>query len=288
MDYDDKLTSAGDLDKNHLRPESQSLSYSNTSPKLGAVYQLNDNHNVYLSYKHAFRAPTVGTLFRSGSSVNTTELEPVTSVSTEVGFRGNFDYQLNYEIALYDMETENDIVSVINGNSREVANAGKTSHKGIEIGLDAPLSDSFQLGISYTYTEQKYEDFAFNYFTRDCFCRREINFAGNDVAKAPKNQANIRLAYAPIYLDGFRSEIEWTDLGSYYINQTNTEQYDGHSLINWRNSYDLNDRVTFSFRITNLTDERYSTSTSNQVGSDVISYRPGAPRSIFAGIRASF
>ncbi len=284
----DNFLDADPADFSHRRPASQKITYENTSPKLGATYQYYSNHSLYLSHRYAFRAPTVGALFRPGSSQNTTELKPVTSVSSEVGLRGMFLERFEYEIAYYDMSVEDDIVSIISDGSRNTVNAGETSHKGIEIGFDWTIYDELTLGLSYTHTQQRYEDFSYVFFSRDCFCNQEINFASNDVARAPEDLVNLRLAYTPVALDGLRVELEWDSVGEYFTDQTNTQKYGGHDLVNLRASYDVSEYLSFYIRVANLSDdELYSTYTSNQVNDPDLSYRPGLPRSYFTGVRWS-
>ncbi|WP_406828270.1 TonB-dependent receptor [Microbulbifer sp. ARAS458-1] len=295
VDYEDQLGTPN-TDPSHFRPASQSRDYDNLSPKLGAVYKLSDSHQLYASYRRAFRAPTVGTLFRPGSSEGTTELEPVTSVSQEIGLRGIVAERVNYEVAVYDMTTENDIVSYISntdeGNDRKTTNAGETSHQGVEVSVQAPVGQQWQLGVSYAAMRQQYEDYSyvFSRFDPSCFCMvsENLNFAGNDISRAPESLANVTLAYTPEWLTGLRMELEWSHMGDYYTDETNTQQYAGHELFNLRATHDVGEDLSVYARLSNITDERYSTYTSNQVGDEDLSYRPGLPRSLFAGVRYRF
>ena len=284
VDYENFLP-ADPADFSHRRPASTSIDYSNTSPKFGAVYQYANDHQAYANYRYAFRAPTVGSLFRAGSSQNSTELEPVTSVSAEIGFRGQFGDDFDYELAFYEMNTEDDIVSVIRDASRLIVNAGETVHRGIELGLDYRINDEWQLGLSVTRTDQLYKDFTYVFFSRSCFCNQQINFAGNQVGKAPDNLANLRLAYTPRLLPEFKAELEWDSVGEYYTDETNTQTYDGHSLVNLRLNYRLSDQFDIYLRGANLNNTLYSTYTSNQVNDPDVSYRPGMPKSWFMGLR---
>ncbi|MBY6190295.1 TonB-dependent receptor [Microbulbifer agarilyticus] len=291
VDYADRLDTPNE-DPSHFRPASQGRDYDNLSPKLGAVYKLNDDHQLYASYRHAFRAPTVGTLFRPGSSTGTTELEPVTSVSQEVGLRGVVAEAVNYELAVYDMTTENDIVSYIEGDMRKTTNAGETSHKGVELSVQAPLGEEWQLALSYAAMQQEYKDYSyvFSQFSFACFCMvsENLNFAGNDIGKAPRTLGNLALAYTPAWLSGLRVELEWSHTGGYYTDETNTQEYAGHDLLNLRATHDFSNDLSVYTRLSNVTDERYSTYTANQVGDPDLSYRPGLPRSMFAGVRYRF
>lgn len=291
VDYTDKL--AGQVvDSQHLRPESDTLNFDRWSPKFGLVYQYTDQHNMYLNYRYAFRAPTIGDLFRPGSSVGSVDLDPVTSKSVELGFRGQFGHFFAYELAFYQMKVDNDIVSFIDGTDRKSINAGETEHRGIELTLQGNLTDELSFNLGWTYTEQEYKDFeyVFGYFSNDCFCfvQETRNYAGFDVGKAPRHMGSVSLAYKPSTLAGAYFEIEMEQIGRYYTDETNTAEYEGHRLVNFRASYDLTPAIEVYGRLMNITDKRYSTYTTNQVGNPDITYQPGKPFSVYAGIRWNF
>ncbi len=268
----------------HRRPQDQQVSFSEWSPKFGLVYHFNDQLTGYFNARHAFSIPSVGTLFRSGSTVNTDELEPISADSIELGVKGELASWFNYEIAVYQMDIEDDIISVVNGFERNVFNAGETQHRGIEISLQGALSDEWIYALAYSRTDQEYESFSYTC----CFPSQNVDVSGNDIGKAPQTVANLTLAYTPKIIEGLRVELEWEHLGEYYTDETNTADYDGHDLVNFRASYRVNAELEVYGRVQNLTDERYSTYTSNQVGDSDISYRPGTPRSVYAGVRYRF
>jgi iron complex outermembrane recepter protein len=268
----------------HQRPEDQTVKFSEWSPKLGLVYQLSDGQVVYFNARHGFSIPSVGTLFRSGSTRNTDQLEPISADSVELGLKGELASWLRYELAVYQMNIKDDIISVVNGFERNVFNAGETQHRGVEISLNGALGNEWVYAVAFSQTEQKYDTFSYTC----CFPSQNIDVSGNEIGKAPDTIANVSLAYAPKAIDGLRLEIEWEHLSEYYTDETNSAEYDGHDLMNFRASYRLNAELEFYGRVQNLTDERYSTYTSNQVGDNDISYRPGTPRSVYAGVRYTF
>ena len=290
VDYENNLTP--EISGRHIRPESQRVSYSHLSPKAAVVYKINELHQVYANYRHAFQAPSVGTLFRSGSSTNTTDLKPVKSDSIEIGYRGYVFDQIGFEAAIYYMEKNDDIVSIINSESDRVSlNAGETIHKGIELGLQTHLTPDVSLSTSFTYTEQTYGQFEYLYNCYSCappVINQILNFDGNDIGKAPKTLGNIALKYEPVAVHGLMLELELEHIGKYYTDETNTEEYNGHDLLNLRGRYLVNTQLEVYGRLQNLTDKRYSTYTSNQVGSSDIDYRPGLPLTLFAGLRYNF
>jgi len=268
----------------HLRPEDQDVSFDQVSPKFGLVYQFNEKYDTYFNYRHAFTIPSVGTLFRSGSTLNTDELEPIKAESLEIGFRGFVNAWFAYEIAVYHMTIEDDLVSVVNGSERNIYNAGETEHNGVELSFTGDITQELAYALAFTKTEQTYEKFSYTC----CFPRQNVDVSGNDVGKAPETIGNLTLAYEPMALEGLRMEVEWEHLGEYFTDETNTSTYDGHDLYNFRVSYRANDNFEVYGRVQNLTDELYSTYTSNQVGDPDISYRPGLPRSFYAGVRLTF
>ena len=285
VDYTNQLDAP--VDTSHIRPESQSVNYSHLSPKASVIYNISDRHDVYANYRHAFRAPSVSKLFRSGSNADTENLKPVNTDSLELGMRGLLGGAMSYELAVYYMEKTNDIVSIQNDEGRFSTNAGKTIHQGIELGLNGELSQDFSFSTALSVSEQTYGKFEYLYSCRDC--ESEIlNFDGNYVDKAPASLGNIALRYEPVKVYGLMVELEMEHVGEYYTDQTNTNKYSGHQVVNVRSSYQATAQLQFYGRLQNLLDERYSTYTSNKVRTDVIEYRPGAPLSLFAGVRFSF
>lgn len=290
VDYHDNLaagvaeTQAGMGGFTHLRPDSQNLSWDSFSPKLGLTYDLTKTHGLYANYRHSFRVPAIGQLFRSGSSTNTTDLDPVQTDSFEIGARGQWFGWLNYDAAIYHMVVKNDIVSYIDtvSNDRKVTNAGETEHQGIELGFNGTITSEISFQTAWSFTNQKYSDYTAIYG----FPPTEINYGGNDVGKAPSTMGNVSIQYRPSYLAGSAFEAEWEHLGQYYTDETNTQEYGGHDLFNLRASYNVTESVQFYGRVMNVADKLYSTYTSNQVGSSDVSYRPGLPRTLYIGFKA--
>lgn len=270
----------------HKRAVSQNISYDHLSPKLGLIYKYANNHNTYFNYRHAFRVPSIGQLFRSGSSANTTELDPVKSDSFEVGFRGKLFKRLNYDAAVYHMIVRDDIVSIVDLSDHKVQNAGKTKHQGIELGLNSDITSQWSFRTSWTYTNQEYEEF--KAIVGGGGHASTTSYNGFDIGKAPEILGNLAITYKPNFIKGLVIEAEWEHLGEYFTDETNTAKYGGHNLFNLRANYELSERIELYGRILNIGDKLYSTYTSNQVGDSDILYRPGIPRTFYFGLRTKF
>ncbi len=271
-DYDNKLSATNAGFKR--RPESTSVDFDHVSPKLGASYAFSDTLNGFASYRNTFRAPGERQLFRQGSAANTIDLKPVVADSYEVGVRGAAGSG-RYEVSVYHMTKEDDIVNFINTNTgvRETQNAGETLHKGIELAYQQPIADQLELNLAYSYAKHTYEQWS---------PRTGLDYAGNEISSAPRQIGDVRLAWRAPALNGGRVELNWSHLGKYWLDDENTHQYDGHDLLHLRANYMLNTQLELFARVENITDERYATGAGySQFGGE--EYAPGLPRTVYAG-----
>ena len=281
-DYENNLT---DIDTgNHRRPEDTDVEYQHLSPKLGMTYAINDQLNTFASYRHAFRVPSQSQLFRQGKATNTVKLDPVKVDNYEIGLRGNTISKVNYEISVYYMVKEDDILTFKHADgSSETMNAGKTLHQGIETGLTAPLSNDIDLAVSYAYTEFTYEDWKPN---------STIDYSDNQLEAAPRDIGNVALGYHPSQLNGGKVELELSHLGQYWMDQANTETYKGHQLLNIRFNYPVTPEFKVSARILNLEDKTYATNSTYKPAAygnpETFEYSPGMPRTAYVSASYSF
>ncbi|HCY18881.1 MAG TPA: hypothetical protein DHU69_03790 [Deltaproteobacteria bacterium] len=103
------------------------------------------------------------------------------------------------------------------------------------------------------------------------------------MSAAPRQNLNIRLDYTPEFLNGGLMELEWVHLGSYWMDDENTEKYDGHDLINARASYNLTPLWELYAKVLNLMDKAYADRASKSGSSEAL-YAPGQPQTFFAGV----
>ena len=275
-----------------LRPASQTLSYQKFSPKFGAVWLVSDSQQLYLNQRSAFRVPSVGQVFRPGSSRDSTALKPVAAQSTELGWRGQFAGQIAIDLAYYQLRIKDDVVSFIDGNDRKVTNAGKTNHDGVEAAIRVQLTPELNLNSGWTWTKQQYDDFSYVFSCFPPACSRPItetrNYSGFDVGKAPKQLGQISLQYNPSWMQAVELEMQWQKIGRYFTDETNTASYPGHHLIDLRLNYQISGQWRLYGRLMNLQDRTYSSYTSNQVGNPQLEYRPGMPRTLILGSQYQF
>ena len=262
----------------HRRPADTNVSYSHMSPKLGAVYKFTGSFNGFVSYKNAFRVPSQSQLFRQGKTENSVGLKPVNVDSYETGVRWAPSRDTGVEISIYQMEKRDDIVSyTYPDKSSELNNAGKTMHKGVELGAKTRLADWASVNVSASWAEHTYEDWS---------PKEGVDYSGNEIPSAPNLVASAWLTLTPDFLGGGSLELEYVKLGEYWMNNENTEKYDGHNLFNLRVGYAVGAYKIYG-RVMNITDERWATAASySQRGGR--EFAPGSPLSFVGGFTYSF
>jgi outer membrane receptor protein involved in Fe transport len=162
-------------------------------------------------------------------------------------------------------------------------NAGKTLHRGVEVGLHTPTNKPLSLSVSYSYAKHNYEDWKPS---------DTVDYSGNEMSSAPREIANTRLNYRAKLLQGANLELEWVHLGSYWMDDANTHKYPGHDVFNIRGNLALNKTFQLFARIMNITNKRYATSSAYKPPAfgkpEQFEYAPGMPRTVYAGIRLQF
>ena len=97
---------------------------------------------------------------------------------------------------------------------------------------------------------------------------------------APRVLGNARLTWTPLARG--RVLLEWSKVGSYWLDAANTTKYEGHDLLNLRGNWDLTRHVAAFASLYNLTDERYADSAS--ISSSTPVFSPGLPRTFTVGV----
>jgi outer membrane receptor protein involved in Fe transport len=266
----------------HRRPADTAVSYRRLSPKAGVTVDAGHGINVYGSYRQGFRAPSQGQLFQQNSAANTVDLKPVRVESYEVGTRGEVGKRLAYQLAAYDMRIRDDIITYTTpSNQREATNAGQTRHRGVEASVGAAILPRLRLDASWSVASHRYVEWNPSATT---------SFAGKDVPQAPRDLGSVLLTWSPRALGGGRLAAEWSHTGRYAMDDDNVQSYGGHEVVNLHANYVLlSGRAELFARAVNVFDRKYAELASynqfERVAADRFQYNPGAPRSVFAGVK---
>jgi len=269
----------------HRRPDDTSVDYSHLSPKLGITVDVLPTMNVFASYRHGFRTPSQGQLFQQNSAANTVGLKPVKVDSYETGIRGQIGSRVLYQLSAYNMKMTDDILTFVTpANTREAVNAGATSHKGVEVGMGVAVLRDLRIDAAYSNSTQKYITWVPRESANPA---QRVDFSGNLIEVAPHTLANLLVTYSPRILGGGRAAVEWTSVGRYAMNPENTHFYSGYRVANLHFNMMPRANTELFARMINITDRKYG-EVVNYDAFQKEQFTPGAPRSVFAGLRYSW
>ena len=250
--------------------------FKKASPQLGVVWNITPKMDVYSNWSQGFVPPEVSSLY--GANLVTPDLDAATFNNIDAGLRFKLlDDRLDGEITVYRLQGKDEVISYTKAdNTREPRNAGKTLHQGIEIGGTWKISDAYdqRVKVSGSIAQHEYEEFQPS---------PVLNYSGNTMPSSPKSFGTIEYQIKPI--PELLVSAEGVYVGSYWINDANTEKYNGHTLLNLRANYRNNGYEVFG-QILNATDVHYAESTS--FSNNQVSYTPAAPRTYLLGLRYHF
>ena len=245
------------------------------TPKLGLVQEWSKSLSSYINLSEGARAPQVSDLYELQNKQVVGQVEAEHVNSAEIGTRGTLE-GITFDVTGYWMNKNHYFYRAADGTN---VPDGKTLHRGLELGLTAPLAYGFDVGFSGTYARHTYA------FSRPDSTAINSVTKGSDMPEAPHTIANARLGYT--LSPGTRAELEWVHMGAYYLDNADTHSYGGHELLNLRATAKLNDWLSLHGKIMNLTDRPYADRAAITT-TGINQYFPGAPLTVIGGLTARF
>lgn len=231
------------------------------TPYAGLVYNLNDNHSVYVSYTSIFKP-------QDKQDASGSFLDPITGDNYEAGIKGEyFDKRLNASLSVFRIEQENvaeEIAGVFVPGSTDSAYravAGVVS-KGFELDINGEITDNWNVGFGIA-----------NFEAEDA--------NGNKVqTKSSRTMANLFTKYT---LEKFGFGVGFNYRSKTYTGSGATEiTQDAYVLTNAMISYAMDKHTKFQLNVNNIFDKKYY----EGIGSDSMVY--GAPLNAMFSVKYSF
>jgi len=262
------------------------VTYTNTSPVAGITFKVTPTLNIYANYGRGFETPTFAeTTYSDASSGAGPNLSMVPSKSKnyEIGLKTFVTSNTRINVALFKVDTKNEIVVVANsGSQNQYDSTANTERKGIEFSLDSRLPYNFNFYQTYTYLDSEFK----NSFTNTV---GGFVAAGNRLSGVYKNTAYTELSWKYPALN-FSSAIEniyFSDVHGYDSNAASNKA-DAFSIVNLRaslkQSYNNWNFSEFA-RAENVFDEKY---VGNVRVNNSATFEPGAPRNYTLGVTTSY
>ena len=251
--------------------------FNDFSPRVGAVVKLSESTNLYGNISKGIQTPTEGEFSENP------DLELVEVENYEVGVKLRHS-RCSLETALYYSPVKNEIVKVVQEDGdTEYSNAGRTRKIGFELTGSLELIPRLTLGAAYSFTHYTFEEFTET--IRVGASTQNIDRSGNRLPYIPEHQYSVFAAYR--HPSGLKFKLQSHTWGSYYIDNANTEKYEGYAFITgvmigyeWK-AFDI------GLNIDNLFDERYAVEVEKD-SSGKNRYTPAAPRSFILRVSYNF
>lgn len=248
-------------------------SYDLWAPKASLQYALSPISRVYASVSAAQQAPTDSELSANQDYTGIPDLKASTAVQYEVGYKLNHA-RLTATAALYQIDLSDEIVSVKENTITYYVNAGQTRKRGVELSTAYQMFTTFSLGGSLALQDYEYVRYE----------NAGVDYSGNQVRFIPAQQYSV---FADYQTGGWQARYEALGFGDYYIDDANSEKYDGYKMVsNVMLSY-RHEAHKIQLNVNNLFDMRYAEEVSKDTRGKY-SYTPGAPRNIQVNYRYQF
>jgi iron complex outermembrane receptor protein len=263
--------------------ESGKISFKNTSPVAGLVYEVNPSLNLYGNIGKGFETPTFAELAYQNNNVPGLNfaLQPSTSVNTELGVKAFLPGGQRLTFAVYHIETKNEIVvDTAAGGRNTFKNASRTTRNGAELSWAARTLETLDLLAALSFIDARYQD-GFTSGTPPVSVS-----AGNYLPGVPRQTFYGEARWAPLG-PSFSTALELRYAGRIYTTDANTESAESYTVVNWRVVFEQRAsdwRLSEFLRVDNLFDRNYIGSVI--VGDANRPFEPAPRRNFIVGINA--
>ena len=277
-------------------------------PGIGLTYAPTNKYTFFAGVHRGFAPPQISDAITGAFSTGPTtinDLNPELSWNYEMGLRSTPVQWLGYEVTLFEMDFQNQIVSqsAAGGVGSTLTNGGRTKQKGIEFAAKADLLDmvtgqnndqDITMDFNYTWVvEAKFKGARNSTITGDQLLPGEatvVSVSGNRLPYAPKHMLTAGLGYTNRPF-GFNARIEAQCLSDMFGDDRNTVNptpnglrgvVSGWCVMNAAvNQYVKPIKTTFFVVGKNLLDQLYMADRTRGI-------YPGLPLMVQAGARWTF
>ncbi|MEP7344161.1 MAG: TonB-dependent receptor [Gemmatimonadaceae bacterium] len=254
-----------------------SRSLSALTPMVGLNWRPVSLASFYLNYAESFETPTTTELANQpdGKGGLNRELQPQRGRTYEAGAKGALWDRLRYDVALYRVRTEDELIpfEVPNSNGRRFfRNAGATTRRGAEVAINTDAGP-VTLGGTWNALRYVYEDYV--------VLGRSFN--GKRVpGVAPVTWS----AHATTRATWGVAAVEWQHAAKTAADDANANYADGYTLVNVRAGLRWGARygIEPSAGIDNVFDHHYAANIVTNAARSRF-FEPGTARTVWVGVR---
>ena len=221
---DDRFLANGD--------DSGSARYNAINPTAGVVFRPSSSSSLYASYGRGFETPTLNELaYRpDGSAGFNTALEPARSNNYEIGAKAAWSRALRGTVAVFSVDTENDIVVRTNAGGRSTfGNAAATRRRGVEASVGWDPLPAWSMYGSLSAIRAEFSEPFLTCTAAPCTQPTIVVPAGNRLPGVPSYTAYLETKYR---LQGTDIALEMRAQSSLPVDDRATDAGPGYAVFN--------------------------------------------------------
>ena len=235
------------------------LKFEELTPMASAMFTLSPDLNVYASYSRGFKSGGFSQRVFPPLPV-IPEFGPETVEVFELGFKyTGFDNQLRLNGAVFQSDYEDIQVNVLLGVAPITANAAEATIRGFELELSAAPTENLAIDAGIGYLDAEYTKIGAN----AAFLGLDLD---DDLVKTPEVSFNLGVSYVIHLSNGhtLTPRVDWSyrsrvkNIADNNLGTPVTQ--DSYDLVNLSARLDLQDSLSVTAAILNLSDEFYITS----------------------------
>lgn len=285
--------------------DSGAVTFSETTPVIGAIFKLTDSINLFANAGESFETPTFVEMAYNPDTTKAglnLDLKPSRSKNYEIGAKAMLGGATLVNLAFFKIDTEDEIVVATSQSGRTTyRNVPSSERKGVELSLDSQLPHDLRLYMAYTLLNAEFdEDFTSCKIPYVGFggaaCRFNTPGDFETIASGSKIPGTYRYSFygeaswkhAPT---GFSTALEMRKLSSTNVNfNSNNGSAEAYTVFNWRGGFAQKTgdwKFSEFVRIENLSNRDYVGSV--RVADSNERYYEAAPgRNWLLGLNASY
>jgi iron complex outermembrane receptor protein len=252
------------------------------SPMIGINWAAREALNLYANISSSFDPPATTELANpDGPTGFNQNLESQTATNYELGMKGLITGRLRYELAVFHIDVQDEIVPFeLEGSGQSFfENAGSSSRDGLEAALSMELAKGLTGTATYTWSDFEFDEF------------RGVDgqvYDGNRIPGIPQQLFNIDLNW--VHSTGFYAGWDLLYVGSFFADNANEVETEDYLVSNLRAGFRWNsENWVFEpfLGVNNLFDEKYMGNIRLNASFGRY-YEPAPERNIYGGILLRF
>ncbi len=261
--------------------DSGQVSYENVNPKLGVLWDVRPDMQVFGNYSWSTEPPNFSAL-NPTATAGFFAIKPQKAQTAEIGTRGRIG-DWGWDVSLYNAWLKNEMqVLTANDGSTQTLNTPRTVHRGIEAGADVPVwkgmfvtgagnNDKVRLRAAYSLNDFRFDD--------------DARYRDNRLPVIPLHYLRAELRYDHPRGFYFGPNVEWSPSPA-YIDNANTVQATSYALLGFKAGWNFDNGLKLFFDARNLLDKTYiaDVTVASAATAASANLNPGIGRSLYGGI----